>query len=159
MDTIVAGEQFFWVGACLMSIQAAERALAHAIEVALPTAGVISFTSLEADQEKHRRQTLGQLVGQLNLRARIDPGIEEQLDSFIKRRNQFVHHFGATFDLGTTQGCSDAVAFCQQLTSDASNLAEVFYAVCFASYEQLAPLTNGRRGWIGRHCQSTFQNP
>ena len=134
---------FSWIGFCLFSIQAAEASIASAIEIALPVDGVISVEALEADEYEHRRKTIGQLVRKLTQRARIDPGIEQRLESFISRRNEFVHGFQQRFDLSTKEGCAQAIAFCQDLGSDAFGLAQVFWAVSFAVIDRLEPVTSG----------------
>lgn len=137
---------FSWMGFCMFSIQAAESSIASAIQIALPKNRVISVETLEADEQEHRRKTVGQLVRKLNERARIDPGIEQRLDAFISRRNEFVHGFQQRFDLNATEGRAQAIAFCQEVGSEAFVLAKVFYAVSFAVMDRLQPVTDGAVG-------------
>jgi hypothetical protein len=139
----------FWMGACLFAIQGAESALASAIECALPEGGIISVASMEADEAEHRRKTVGQLVRKLNDRARIDAGLVERLESFIKQRNEFIHHFSNRFDLASVEGSAEGVEWCKSLTSEAFSLAFVFHSVVCAVVDQLEPITGGavKVGW------------
>jgi hypothetical protein len=136
-------ELFHWMGFCLFTIQAAESSIASAIEIALPANGVISVEGLEADEGEHRKKTIGQLVKKLNQRARIDPGVEQRLDSFVSDRNAFVHHFSERFDLNSENGRAKAIAFCQEIGSDAFGLAQLFSVVSFAIVDKLEAVTGG----------------
>ena len=137
---------FFWMGFCLFTIQAAESAIASAIQIALPEKGVISVESLEAAEQEHRKKTIGQLVRKLNNKARIDPGIEQRLVAFISNRNEFVHSFQRRFDLNGSEGHAQAIAFCQELASEAFGLTQVFCAVSCAAMDRLQPVTDGAVG-------------
>jgi hypothetical protein len=138
-----AGDHYWWAGLCLSAIHAAEHAIAEAIEIALPAGAVLSLRTLEAEEEEHRRKTLGQLVRKLNQRARLDPGIERDLENFILRRNDFIHHFHGRFDVMTDEGSERAINFCKKLASEAFWLAQVFTAVSFAVSERLELVTSG----------------
>ena len=135
---------FYWMGFCLFCVQAAERSIASAIQVALPPDATISLEALEADEEEdHRRKTLGRLVEKLKHQARINPGVENRLSSFVERRNVFVHHFLNRFDLNASSGCDEAIEFCQLLASDALQLANLFHAVTLGFVGEPAPVTGG----------------
>jgi hypothetical protein len=136
-------DYFFWIGFCLYIIQATEETLAEVLTITLPKHGIITVKSLEADTEEHRRKTLGQLVRKLLKRARIDPGIEKQLDSFLSQRNLFVHSLQQCYSFDTSEGRQAAIAFCQELATDAYQLWLTLSGVLFATFGALDAITKG----------------
>ncbi len=136
-------DYFFWMGFCLYTIQATEQALAEVLTIALPKHGIITVKSLEVDSEEHRRKTLGQLIAKLRRRARIDPGLKKQLDSFLTRRNLFVHDFQQHCSFGSTEGREAAIAFCQELATDAYRLSLILSGILFATFGELEAITKG----------------
>lgn len=136
-------DYYFWIGFCLYTVQATEQTLAEVLTVTLPKHGIITVKSLEADTEEHRRKTLGHLTRKLLKRARIDSGIEKRLDSFLSRRNLLVHSFQQCYSFGTSEGRQAAIAFCQELATDAYELSLILSGVLFATFGELEAITKG----------------
>lgn len=103
------------MGLALYMVQAVEGVLATALIVVFPSGA----KSLDAEDETNRRKALGKLLKALRHRSEISQDFETVLNTFLKMRNEFVHHFMRKFDLASRKGRAAGIEFCKRLATQA----------------------------------------
>lgn len=114
---------YAYVGLCLSCVQLAERALQSAINTVLDDEGI----RIAEQSEPERKQTLGDFLKKLKRRVRLPARVKDDLYTFLKMRNEFVHE--SHFDFRTSDGCEKARLFLLELIFRALSIAGLIVAV------------------------------
>jgi len=128
-------------GALLIQLQCLE----HEIMVCC---ALLSLTDIHpsdflSDDPKRRRYTLGQLKNALKGAQIFEPDFESHLDTFVKKRNRFIHEFWVetfikgpeSYNLSTMKKIEE---FITQVSKEARELQMVFRGLCYAIGVEIA---------------------
>jgi hypothetical protein len=125
------------LGLCLLQLQATEHVIRLIIQLVLPPTR-LSLEKLEALEEKERTKNLGYFLGQLRMRAEIDPDFDKVLKDFLKDRNTLIHNLNEVqgWDLNTEEGWKICNAWLDGFYSRADHVLKVFSGLVRAWEEQ-----------------------
>jgi len=136
----------WWVGFALIMVQMAESALGSALAMVFPLDGVISVKSLDEAEDMSRRVTLGRLLTELRRRSEIRQDFDDILTTFLASRNEFIHRFTCSFDLGTPEGQAAGIDFCKSIGGQANFVACTLMGAVFTQFDYIADATGAPVG-------------
>ena len=121
----VPEELFAEMGCRLVLLQDLEMFIAFAAKVVFAEdPGKARDAILNADTN-----TLGQLLGIMRRRVKIEDSFDECLKRTLKARNLFVHEFSHEFDIRTKKGVKEGVGFLLDTMDDLEEVTNVMKAL------------------------------
>ncbi len=108
----------------------------------------LTIETLEAQQSRERRKTIGYFVGELRKRATVRGDLDTLLSDFIEKRNTLIHrvHDVPGWDMRELEGRKVARSFADDLTVLSFEVAKIFVGFIRAWQEQRGihtPLPSG----------------
>lgn len=119
------------MGATLSYLQSVEKVLRLVTTFVIQDSDSLDFNKFQSIERKEAKKTLGYFMARLRERADIFPAFDELLESFLNKRNDFIHNHASIpgWDLDTEQGRAVARQFTSSILLQAQKINEVFIAL------------------------------
>ena len=123
------------IGYVLLHIQATERVVKLAMQVAMPGEAELLFTSIaERVTSKDVRRPLGPFLAELRKRATLHDDVDDLLTRFLTKRNAFIHNLAEVdgWSITTEAGIATAHQHLGELLDESKQVRTHFLGLLYS---------------------------
>lgn len=127
------------LGATLLIVQLAEKAVKAGVQIVLPKSGNHTVETILTQWSDEKKKTLGYFLSQARARVFIEEKFDCNLKHFLKLRNQFIHEISEVEGLNfeTYEGLTIANEYIIQVASLAAYVMMAFMGLIRSWQEKL----------------------